>query len=113
MPHADQVQAVAHRFDGQLPPQWLTGGTEYQKATVIAAVAWHDVKAADDPELPACDLSFREECIGIVESLMRGNEPDDRPFSLAAARRWAEVRHRIDDAFDQINAIQQEGDDNG
>lgn len=91
MPHADQIIAVTQRFDGHIPPQWLTGGTDYQKAAVIAAVAHHDTKAPDDPELPHCDLSYREECIGIVESLMRGNMPDDRPFSQAAARRWREV----------------------
>jgi hypothetical protein len=91
MPHVDQLTDIRTRRDGAMPPSWLTGDTEYQKAAVIAAVAFNDIKAPDDPGLVHCDLSFREECIGIVESLMRGNEPDDRPFSQAAARRWAEV----------------------
>lgn len=89
--HADQLIAITQRFDGQLPPQWLTGDTDYQKAAVIAAVSWHDAKANTDPELPNCDLTFREQCIGVVESLMRGNQPDDSPFAQAAARRWQEV----------------------
>lgn len=91
MPHADQLTDLALRRDGVTPPSWLTGDTEYQKAAVIAAMAWHSIKPAEDPELTAADLAFREECIGIVESLMRGNEPDDRPFSQAAFRVWKEV----------------------
>lgn len=91
MPHTDQLADIAHRRDGQVPPSWLTGDTDYQKAAVIAAMAWHTIKAAEDPELPHADLSFREECIGVVESIMRGNEPDDRPFSQAAFRVWKEV----------------------
>jgi hypothetical protein len=89
--HTDQVANITRHHDGQVPPTWLTGDTDYQKAAVIAAVAWRDIRAPEDPDLPRCDLSFREECIGIVESLMRGNEPDARAFSQAAARRWAEV----------------------
>ena len=89
--HIDQQLNLQHRHDGALPATWLTGDTDYQKATVIAAVAWHDVKGGTDPELTACDLTHRENCIGVVESLMRGNEPDSTPFAQAAARRWAEV----------------------
>lgn len=89
--HADQIINVARRHDGVVPATWLTGDTDYQKATVIAAVAWHEVKAQEDPELVNADLTFRENCIGIVESIMRGNTPDDTPFAQAAARRWAEV----------------------
>ena len=91
MPHADQLSAMARRYDGLIPPTWLSGDTEYQKAAVIAAMAHHTVKAPTDPELTDADLSFREECIGIVESLMRGNEPDSRPFAQAAFRMWKEV----------------------
>ena len=89
--HADQIANLARRHDNVVPASWLTGDTAYQQAAVIAAVAFHDIKDAADPELPACDLAFREECIGIVESIMAGNEPDSRPFSQAAARRHAEV----------------------
>lgn len=89
--HADQLQNLAKRYDGVVPASWLTGDTAYQKAAVIAAVAWHDIKADTDPELPNADLAHREHCIGIVESLMAGNAPDDTPFAQAAARRWAEV----------------------
>jgi|SRR5687768_18428534 len=89
--HADQLNHLARRHDGLIPPSWLTGDTEYQKAKVIAAVAWHDCKDAADPEFLSCDLSHQERCIGIVESLMRDNMPDDTPFAQAAARRWAEV----------------------
>lgn len=91
MPHTDQLTDIKTRRDGQLPPSWLTGDTDYQKATVIAAMAWHSIKAPEDPELTNADLSFREECIGIVESIMRGNEPDGRPFSQAAFQVWKEV----------------------
>lgn len=91
MPHADQIANIARRHDGVMPATWFTGDTDYQKATVLATVAWHDIKAADDPELTDCDLTHRENCIGIAESIMRGNQPDDLPFSQAVARRWAEV----------------------
>lgn len=91
MPHADQLNAMARRYDGLIPPTWLKGDTEYQHAAVIAAMAWHTIKPLEDPELPQCDLTFRETCIGVVESLMRGNEPDATPFAQTAARVWKEV----------------------
>lgn len=94
--HADQMQNIAKRHDGQLPPTWLTGDTDYQKAAVIAAVAWHDIKDPADPELPKCDITFRENCIGVVESLMRGNTADETPFAQAAARRWTEAKEAMD-----------------
>lgn len=90
--HTDQLVNMTQRHDGVVPSTWLTGDTDYQKAAVIAAVAWHDIKDPADPELTAADLTFRENCIGVVESLMRDNEPDDSPFAQAAARRWAEVK---------------------
>lgn len=89
--HVDQMLNISQRHDGQLPASWLTGDTDYQKAAVIAAFAWHDVKDPSDPELTACDPTHRENCIGVVESIMRGNSPDDTPFAQAAARRWKEV----------------------
>lgn len=89
--HADQLANLARRHDGVIPPSWLSGDTHYQKAAVIAAVAWHDIKSPSDPELPACDLTHRENCIGVVESLLRGSLPDDSPFARAAARRLAEL----------------------
>ena len=89
--HADQLTNLARHHEGVVPPSWLTGDTDYQKAAVIAAIAWHDVKDPPDPDLPACDITFRENCIGIVESIMRGNMADELPFAQAAARRWAEV----------------------
>lgn len=91
MPHADQTANIAKLHDGVVPASWLTGDTDYQKAAVIAALAWHTVKEPSDPELPACDLTHRESCIGIAESLMRGNEPDHTPFAQAAFRIWKEV----------------------
>lgn len=91
MPHMDQLQNIAKRYDGQIPASWLSGDTDYQKAKVIAAVAHHDIKAMEDPDFLHCDLSYQENCIGVVESLMRGNMADDTLFSQAAARRWAEV----------------------
>lgn len=93
--HADQIANATHRHDGQLPPTWLTGDTDYQKAAVIAAVSWHDIKDPSDPELTACDLTFRENCIGVVESIMRGNEPDQLPFAQAAFRRWKEATGQL------------------
>lgn len=89
--HTDHVQNVAKRHDGQLPASWLTGGTDYQKATVIAAVAHHDIKDPSDPDFMHADLTYRENCVGIVESLMRGNMPDSGKFSQAAYKRWLEV----------------------
>jgi hypothetical protein len=91
MPHTDQQLDIKNRRDGLTPPSWLTGDTDYQKAAVIAAMAWHEIKAADDPELTAADLTFRENCIGVVESLIRGNEPDSTPFAQVAERIWKEV----------------------
>lgn len=91
MPHTDQLTAMAKRFDGLIPPSWLTGDEAYQQAAVIAAMAWHTIKDPTDPELTAADLTFRENCIGVVESLMRGNDPDDTPFSQTAFRIWKEV----------------------
>lgn len=89
--HADQLANVRRNYDGIVPPTWLAGDTPYQKAAVIAAVAHHETKAPDDPELVACDLTFREQCIGIVESIMRGNEPDDREFSRHAFALWQQT----------------------
>jgi hypothetical protein len=97
MPHIDAIQNIAKRHDGQIPPTWLSGDTEYQKAKVIAAVAHHDCKDAADPEFLVCDLAYQEKCIGIVESLMRGNMADDSVFAQAAARRWAEVSNPVED----------------
>lgn len=91
MPHTDQLTDIRTRRDGLTPPSWLTGDTDYQKAAVIAAMAWHEIKPAEDPELPQCDITFRENCIGVVESIMRGNEPDASPFAQMAARVWKEV----------------------
>lgn len=90
--HADEAKYVAVRQDGVMPASWVTGPPDYQKAAVIAAVAWHDIKELSDPELPKCDLTFRTNCIGIVESLMRGNDPDYTSFAQAAYKRWLEVR---------------------
>jgi hypothetical protein len=89
--HTDHMLNVTRRHDGEVPRSWKAGDTNYQKAKVIAAVAWHDCKDASDPEFLATDLTFQENCIGVVESLMRGNMADDSKFAQAAARRWAEV----------------------
>lgn len=91
MPHSDQLIYLTKVHEGIIPQSWLSGDTEYQKAKVIAAVSWHDMKDPSDPPFLACDLSHQEKCIGIVESLMRGNMADSSPFAQAAARRWAEV----------------------
>jgi hypothetical protein len=91
MAHIDQLQNIAKRHDNVVPASWLSGDTNYQKAKVIAAVAWHDIKDPADPPFLSCDLTFQENCIGIVESLMRGNMPDDSPFAQQAERRWKEV----------------------
>lgn len=91
MPHGDTLLNLVRRHDGAVPASWLSGDTNYQKAKVIAAVSWHDIKPAEDPEFLQCDLTFQENCIGVVESLMRGNEPDETPFAQAAYKRWLEV----------------------
>lgn len=89
--HTDHLEHIKRRHDGVLPKTWLTGDTAYQKAAVLAAVAWHEVKAPEDPELTACDLSHRENLIGICESIMRGNEPDSTPFAIKAAELWKTI----------------------
>jgi hypothetical protein len=90
--HADELKHIAARHYGDGPSSWYTGPDDYKKAAVIAAVAWSDIKDPADPELPKCDLTHRTNCIGIVESLMRGNDPDSTPFAQAAYKRWLEVR---------------------
>ena len=95
MPHVDQLLNIAKRHDGVVPASWLTGGTDFQKAKVIAAVAHHDIKDAADPEFLSCDITYQEQCIGIVESIIRGNEPDHTLFSQAAHRRWLEVNQPL------------------
>lgn len=95
--HADQATHVKRRNDGEVPKSWLTGDTPYQKAAVIAAVAWSAVKPPEDPELIACDLSFRENCIGIVEGIMRDGAPDaNNPFALKAAELWKQTADYTD-----------------
>lgn len=92
MPHADITAHVKRRHDGIIPDTWLGGPPEFQKAKVIAAVAWHDIKDAADPELVACDLTHQQNCIGVVESIMRGNQPDQTEFAQRAYQRWLEVK---------------------
>jgi hypothetical protein len=90
--HADEAKNIAARHDGVMPASWLTGPPDYQKAAVIAAWAWMQVKGADDPQLPKCDITHRTNCIGVVEGIMRGSEPDETPFAQAAYKIWLEVR---------------------
>lgn len=90
--HADLNALVKRRHDGELPASWLGGPPNFHKAKVIAAVAWRMVKDPSDPDLPTCDLTFQESCIGIAESIMRGNIPDETPFAQKAAELWAEVK---------------------
>ncbi len=86
--HGTQLLNIALRHDGEVPKGWLTGDTAYQKAAVLAAVAWHEVKDPTDPELVDCDLTHRENLIGIAESIIRGNMPDESPFAQRAAALW-------------------------
>lgn len=80
--HADLQSYIKRYHEGQLPPSWLRGDLDFQKAKVIAALAHHFTKDETDPELPACDLTFQESCTGIVEGIMRGANPlpTDPPF---------------------------------
>lgn len=95
--HADQQIHVKQRNDGEVPRSWLTGDTPYQKAAVIAAVAWSSVKPTEDPEFVQADLTFRENCIAIVESIMRDSEPDaNNPFALKAAELWRQTADYTD-----------------
>lgn len=91
MPHVDALLHIKIRHDGEFPASWLTGDLDFQKAKVIAAVAWQQVKDEADPDLLHSDLAHQERCIGVVESLMRGNDPDPTPFAQAAFRLWKEV----------------------
>lgn len=87
--HADQILYLKRHHDGQIPNSWLTGDTDYRKAAVLAAVAWFEVKSSDEPQLKDCDISFREQCIGIAESIIQGSKPDDTLFAQHAAALWA------------------------
>jgi hypothetical protein len=70
---------------GDVPTQWNTGDTYYQKAKFIAAVAWAAVKDAEDPELTACDMTHQQNLIAEAESQMAGNQPGGSPFSHKVA----------------------------
>lgn len=65
---------------GTAPASWGQGDEFFKKAKFIAATAWDAVRG-DDPPLAECDLSFQETCIGITESIMSGNEPDNTVFA--------------------------------
>lgn len=89
--HTDQLLITNRLHGGEIPRSWSTGDTPFQKAAVIAAVAWHDIKDPELPELTSCDPTFRQQCIGIVESLMRGNAPDDSLFAIHADELWKQT----------------------
>lgn len=89
--HADSLAKVKKQHDGEIPKSWLTGDTAYQKAAVLAAVAWHEVKDTDLPELTDADITFREQCIGIAESIMRDNLPDSTPFATRVLALWKQT----------------------
>lgn len=91
MPHGDQLQLLKQRHDGEQPPSWFTGDIDFRKASVLAAVAWHNIKDDADPDLRRCDRSHVETCIAVTESIIAGNAPDNTPFANEVARLWAEV----------------------
>jgi hypothetical protein len=89
--HADTQLHARQRHDGEIPASWLKGDTPFQKAAVLAAVAWAEVKPPEDPQFIHTDLTFREQCIGIAESIMRGNDPDDTPFARKVLELWKQT----------------------
>lgn len=91
MPHAEQQHILKHTYENEVPKSWVSGGTDYQKASVLAAVSWHDVKPQEDPELKDCDLAFRQQCVGIAESIIKGNTPDNTLFALRAEELWKQT----------------------
>lgn len=89
--HAEAAQITRKLHDGETPASWLRGDTPYQKAAVIAAMAHHVIKHPDDPEFVRCDLTYRENCIAVVESIMAGNDPDPLPFATQVAVIWKDI----------------------
>lgn len=94
--HSTSTQTVRRLHDGETPKSWLTGDTQYQKAAVLAAVAWAAVKDADLPDFIHCDQTFRETCIAVCESIMHDNEPDLSPFALKVAELWKQTADYTD-----------------
>jgi hypothetical protein len=94
--HTDSLSIAKRMHAGEVPRSWLTGDTHYQKAAVIAAVAWSEVKPADDPQFVDADQTFRENCIAVVETVMRGGEPDNTPFAHKAAELWKQTAEYTD-----------------
>lgn len=76
--HATEIQQVARIHSGVIPPSWISGTENFQKAKVLAAIAWSMIKPAEDPELPACDITFQESCVARAESVLAGNTPDGK-----------------------------------
>lgn len=89
--HADQLQHIRVRHDGEMPKSWAGGPADFQKAKVIAALAWHLTKSPDDPELPSCDLAHQEKLTATVEDIIKGSEPDNTPFAKTAHRLFLET----------------------
>lgn len=74
--HGDSLQQVARVHGGVQPPAWNTGTENFQKAKVLAAIAWSMIKPPDDPQLQNCDITFQESCVARAESILAGNKPD-------------------------------------
>lgn len=89
--HAEQTQTVKRLHEGEVPRSWFVGDTLYQKAAVLAAVAWSAIKDPADPELVNADFSFREQCIGVAESILNGAPPDDAPFANKVLEFWKQT----------------------
>lgn len=89
--HADQRLLVKKKFEGETPRSWFVGDTLYQKAAVLAAVAWSAIKDPADPELVNADFSFREQCIGVAESIINGAPPDSTPFANKVLEFWKQT----------------------
>lgn len=86
--NTDQILLTKMRHDGEMPASWAKGDENFQRAKVIAAIAWAEVKEDADPLLQHCDLTHQENCTAIAESIIAGNMPDDTAFAHKVAEIW-------------------------
>lgn len=90
--NTDQLLLVRARHDGEMPASWAGGDENFQRAKVLAAIAWANTKPELDPLLQHCDLTHQETCTAIAQSIIAGNKPDNTPFALKVAEIWNTIK---------------------